>query len=385
MRARLLGMVRCIAGCALIFLAIFLVGLAAAPKAWSANPEPAADAPLCWPAADLRARADEERIRRGPAAFIAPPAGTPAPFTSVPPAERRVIRRVNLPAGKKLVALTFDLCEQPHEIAGYQGRIVDYLRANDIKATFFLGGKWILSHPHRSQQLMSDGRFEVANHSWEHRNFRLLHGAALVNEFRHTQVAYEQTRQGLVARQCRVPDGRASPAEIAPERLSLFRFPFGACNEAALQTAGEMGLKVVQWDVSSGDPSHGMGRGAMAATVLASARPGSIVLFHANGRGWHTPDALPAIVRGFRERGYGFVTVSELLAAGEPVYSSTCYDSRPGDTDRYDHFARYLEGIYRHARGQPLPEKSNPPSQRPRPSRRIRQRPDDQRSGSGAR
>jgi hypothetical protein len=29
------------------------------------------------------------------------------------------------------------------------------------------------------------------------------------------------------------------------------------------------------------------------------------------------------------------VTVSELLAAGEPVTSPTCYDSRPGDADRW--------------------------------------------------
>jgi hypothetical protein len=35
--------------------------------------------------------------------------------------------------------------------------------------------------------------------------------------------------------------------------------------------------------------------------------------------------------------GYQFVTVSELLARGKPVIAPTCYDNRPGDTDRYDH------------------------------------------------
>jgi hypothetical protein len=60
------------------------------------------------------------------------------------------------------------------------------------------------------------------------------------------------------------------------------------------------------------------------------------VLFHANGRGWHTDAALPKIVGELRARGYEFVTVSDLLAAGEPVIAPTCYDLRPGDTDRYD-------------------------------------------------
>ena len=36
-----------------------------------------------------------------------------------------------------------------------------------------------------------------------------------------------------------------------------------------------------------------------------------------------------------KARGYEFVTVSELLAAGEPVTSPTCYDSQPGDADRW--------------------------------------------------
>ena len=71
----------------------------------------------------------------------------------------------------------------------------------------------------------------------------------------------------------------------------------------------------------------------MTQNVLSSVRPGSIVLFHANGRGWHTEAALPGIVGALRAKGYEFVTVSELLAAGEPVMSATCYDSRPGDTD----------------------------------------------------
>src|SRR5260370_36012102 len=137
-----------------------------------------ATTPACWAPGDLAFRKGEERLQKGVReARIAPPKRALAEYSPI--AKQGAVRRVKLPAGKKLVALTFDLCEQPFEIAGYQGGIVDFLRANDVKATFFLGGKWILSHPQRSQQLMSDGRFEVANHTWEHRNFRLLHRAAL--------------------------------------------------------------------------------------------------------------------------------------------------------------------------------------------------------------
>jgi hypothetical protein len=74
---------------------------------------------------------------------------------------------------------------------------------------------------------------------------------------------------------------------------------------------------------------------AIQRQVLSNVAPGSIVLFHANGRGWHTEAALSGIIAGLKAQGYEFATVSELLAAGEPVMSATCYDSRPGDADRW--------------------------------------------------
>jgi peptidoglycan/xylan/chitin deacetylase (PgdA/CDA1 family) len=48
--------------------------------------------------------------------------------------------------------------------------------------------------------------------------------------------------------------------------------------------------------------------------VVPRARPGSIVIFHINGRGWKTAEALPDILRALREKGLRFVPLSELLA-----------------------------------------------------------------------
>jgi peptidoglycan/xylan/chitin deacetylase (PgdA/CDA1 family) len=49
------------------------------------------------------------------------------------------------------------------------------------------------------------------------------------------------------------------------------------------------------------------------------ARNGSIVVMHINGRGWHTAEALPAIISRLRERGFTFVTVSEMLENKSPA------------------------------------------------------------------
>jgi peptidoglycan/xylan/chitin deacetylase (PgdA/CDA1 family) len=273
-----------------------------------------------------------------------------------------VIRRVNLwPGVKPLVALTFDLCEQGQEVAGYQGRIVDFLRENDIRATFFAGGKWMLSHQDRTQQLTSDPLFEIGNHTWEHRNLRRLQGSSLAREIESAETAYEQIRDDMMSgKQCLSRDGMKPAFQAAPPRLSLFRFPFGACNEQALEAVGAMGLMAIQWDISSGDPTPGLRPEIIARTVVTAAKPGSIILFHANGRGWQTPNALPMIVRGLRDRGFGFATVSDLLARGDPVYSRLCYDVRPGDTDRYDRLADRIEEQYQVARRKALSEPLDP-------------------------
>jgi peptidoglycan-N-acetylglucosamine deacetylase len=313
------------------FAMAIAIGLVAFTAAGWASAQSAS--PACWSASDLAYHGGDEQVRRGiKAALVTPPKRTLVSFT--PLAQRGVVRRVKLPPGKKLVALTLDLCEQPHEVAGYQGGIVDFLRKNAIKATFFMGGKWMLSHRERSQQLMSDTLFETANHSWEHRNLRDLAGPAMTDEIKNAQLAYEQVREELQAKQCLAPGSRTLAAQQAPRRLGYFRFPYGACSPQALDEVAGMGLLPIQWDVSSGDPTASVSSAGIVQNVVESVRPGSIVLFHANGRGWHTEAALPAIIASLKAKGYEFVTVTELLAAGEPVMSATCYDSKPGDVER---------------------------------------------------
>ena len=290
----------------------------------------------CWPAAAIEARDGEQVPVRGaaghaqsiPRLALAKPDATPAHL-------RGAIRRVKLPAGKKLVALTLDLCEQPGEIAGYDGAIFDYLRKNRIKATVFTGGKWFMTHAERSQQLIADPLFEIGNHGWAHRNVRGLSGRSLTDEIWGPEAAFQAQRTALVSNQCAA---QFPVAQSLQARLGLYRFPFGACSPEALGALAENGLLAIQWDVSTGDSSKAESAAAIARTIVQETRPGSIILAHGNGRGFHTAGALPIAIPKLLAKGYTFVTVSELLAAGTPEIVDTCYDHKPGDTDRYDTF-----------------------------------------------
>lgn len=325
----------------------------------------------CWSQEALSGKpADKTIAKDTPKAIVAQPQEPLAPFA---PSARGAIRRVELPPGDKRLALTFDLCEQPYEVAGYDAEIVNILRETNTKATFFAGGKWMLTHQDKTQQLLSDPLFEIGNHSWEHRNLRLLEGGRQESEIRWAQAAYERQVKSLAARRCVARDGKLFTASTLNQRMSLFRFPFGACNPAALDAVARIGLLPIQWDISSGDPTNTISGETMAAAVARQARPGSIVLFHANGRGWNTAAALRLLIPRLRSMGFEFATVTELLETpGAKVKrEDICYDAKPGDVDRHDALARRLseayERFYARFGPKPAPAGAEPPIVPPPP------------------
>ena len=288
----------------------------------------------CW-APDALAGTDRERLstRSHGKLDLAPLRQQPLPAaTPVPPELRGSIRGVALPPEEKLIALTFDLCETDGDVAGYDGRIVDLLRAQGVKATFFAGGKWLETHKERAWQLMADPNFEIGSHGLRHYDLSNTSDANLSDEIVLTEAAYAQTRASLLAKQCAV--GFAQASEV-PERMSVMRFPYGRCSAKSLAAVADAGLVAIQWDIVTGDPDPHRSAKAIANTILAQAHPGAIIVAHANGRGWHTADALALAIPKLKEQGYSFVTVSELLAAGKPVIAATCYLNRPGDTPRH--------------------------------------------------
>src|SRR6516162_10401753 len=172
------------------------------------------------------------------------------PATPVAPELRGSIRGVKLPPDKKLIGLTFDLCEENGYVSGYDGRIVDLLRAQGVKATFFAGGKWMETHPERAQQLIADPLFEVGNHGLRHLDLSNVNNATLDEEITLTEAAYARAKAALASRQCVVDAGPPQP----PERMTLLRFPYGRCSDKALAAVANAGLISIQWDLVTGDP-----------------------------------------------------------------------------------------------------------------------------------
>ncbi len=190
------------------------------------------------------------------------------------------------------VALTFDLCQDPQYPAGYDAAVVDVLTRYGVSATFFMGGDWMRTHPEETKALASNPTFELGNHSWSHPNFETLSAEEMSQEI-------EMTEDMLF--------------QLTGRRSRLFRLPAGTYNDLSLQVIAEHGLYTIQWDSVSGDPDPAFDSATILAEVQRTARKGSIIIMHANGRGWHTAEALPSIIEYLQSKELTLVTVSQLI------------------------------------------------------------------------
>jgi peptidoglycan/xylan/chitin deacetylase (PgdA/CDA1 family) len=99
----------------------------------------------------------------------------------------------------------------------------------------------------------------------------------------------------------------------------VFRPPYGSYNASVVRTAASLGLATVTWNVDPSDYTQ-PGTGAIEQRVLAQVQPGSIIISHDGGgpRG-QTLAAYPKIISALRRRGYGIVTIPQLLGF-RPIY-----------------------------------------------------------------
>ncbi|MGW6916950.1 polysaccharide deacetylase family protein [Kitasatospora sp. NPDC054939] len=209
------------------------------------------------------------------------------------PVERRLARRGRCLVGGAgtvpAVALTFD--DGPDPV--HTPQVLDVLRRHGVPAAFFCIGLHALAHPGLVRRIVDEGH-TLGNHTWSHAYLPDLGPDGLRRQLVFTGEALAEAYGGA-----------------EPE---LMRPPFGGRSPQLLEQVAGFGLTTVLWDVETDDWSL-PGAEVIAERVLQQVRPGSVVLMHdGGGDRSQTVAALPAVIRGLRERGYRFATLAELLA-----------------------------------------------------------------------
>jgi peptidoglycan-N-acetylglucosamine deacetylase len=209
---------------------------------------------------------------------------------AAPTARADVLTRI--PTNDRVVALTFDACEAAEPMAFDRG-VLDYLVARRIPFTVFASGKFVESNLADIQTLAQWDFVDIENHSWNHPN--------TMNRF-SSEVVLDQV--------ARAHDAITAATGRAPQ---FFRFPAGNFNEAGLRAVETLGYRVVHWRWPTGDPDPHETANRLFGTVMTNVAPGDILIFHINGRGVHTAEALPRIVEQLEADGYRFALISDYI------------------------------------------------------------------------
>ncbi|MDR3655271.1 MAG: polysaccharide deacetylase family protein [Mycobacterium sp.] len=189
----------------------------------------------------------------------------------------------------KCVALTFDDGPGP-----FDARLLQILKDNDAKATFFEIGNKVAANPAGSKQI-ADAGMEIGNHTWEHPNMTTIPPEDIAGQF-------SKTNDAIAAATGRTPN--------------LWRPAGGLSNEAVNQMAGRYGLAEILWDVIPFDWINDSNTGATRYMLMTYIKPGSVVLFHDTYSS--TVDLVYQFMPVLKANGYRVVTVSELLGPRAP-------------------------------------------------------------------
>lgn len=176
----------------------------------------------------------------------------------------------------------------------YTRQLLDSLKTRDVRATFFVLGEQVRREPDVVRRMSAEGH-EVANHSFDHPNFRHLSPAEQQHEIDATQSALRSLG-------------------IEPK---YFRPPYGKYDPETVRAAARDGLAVVLWTADGEDWRYQTVH-ALEAHVEHELKGnvGGIYLFH-DIHPW-TVAAIPEILDRLADRGCRFVTLSQFLAAKRP-------------------------------------------------------------------
>ena len=198
----------------------------------------------------------------------------------------------NLGRGSKQLAMTYD--DGPNDPHTF--RLLEVLARHEVRATFFLIGRYVQQRPDIVREIVSAGH-AVGNHSFSHPLLIFKSSAEI--------------RQEITACERALSDA-------AGEHSKLFRPPFGGRRPAVFRVARQLGFDPVMWNVTGCDWSATSAE-EIERKVSRNIRGGDIILLHDGGHKnfgadrSHTVVATDKLITKYKTEGYQFVPLPQKI------------------------------------------------------------------------
>lgn len=194
---------------------------------------------------------------------------------------------INQYKNKKIVAITFD--DGPSK---YTTKLVDELKKREVPATFFVLGSEIERFP-EVLKFENDTGNEIGIHSYEHKLFTKLNEDEILEQVSKTKNIIK---------------------DITGKSPNIIRVPYGSMNKKIKNVLNSHSLTSVLWSVDSLDWKF-KNTERTYNYVMKKFKGNDIILMHDSFD--TSVEAAAKIVDTLQNRGYTFVTVSELIRIKE--------------------------------------------------------------------
>jgi len=190
----------------------------------------------------------------------------------------------NVQTEEKKVAFTMNCAWTADDIDD----ILETLKSNEVKITFFMVGDWIDKNPEAVKKIHEAGH-EIGNHSNTHPHV--------------TKLTYEQNLQEIEKCSQKIE-------QLTGKKPTLYRAPYGEYNEDTVNASFQNGYYAIQWNKDTLDYQALTGE-QMWKRIGENLQNGDIILSH-NGTA-HTSDSLDMLIKNIKEKGFEIVKVSDLI------------------------------------------------------------------------
>ena len=202
------------------------------------------------------------------------------------------------PAPDKIIALSFD--DGPSNVTG---DILDILKKEKVKATFFVVGSWAKSSTHDGYRNNPDAEpfdyseltvradkegHAIGNHSWDHPYMARMSAEQMTDEIERNAAFIES---------------------LVGYRPAFFRPPYINVSPLLHETIGLTfinGINCEDWEPR-------VDAATRAARILEQAKDGDVILMHDMMDNVQTVEALKTLIPALKEKGFELVTIPELF------------------------------------------------------------------------
>ncbi|WP_047981921.1 polysaccharide deacetylase family sporulation protein PdaB [Ornithinibacillus contaminans] len=184
------------------------------------------------------------------------------------------------------IALTFNISWGEKKVFD----ILKQLKQHQVKATFFVSGEWAEKHPNILAKISED-KHEIGMLGYRYKSY-------LDQEL-------DQIRKDLTY-------AKDIFGKLGYKNIKLLRAPHGHLNDDVIKLAEELKYNVIHWNINPNDWQN-PGTQVVVDQVMSKTTNGDIILLHASDSVKQTAEALETILPGLQNKGFTFVTVSEML------------------------------------------------------------------------